>query len=205
MPETLLVATTNAKKLAELVELLAGAPVRIVGSGDVAGLPEVEESGITFEENAALKATSASAASGFLALADDSGLEVDALGGAPGVRSARYAAAEGAAANASDAANRAKVLRELAGVPAARRTARFRCAIAVARDGKVVLRAAGAVEGTILERERGTGGFGYDPLFVPRGHDRTFAEMSSHEKAALSHRGRALAALRHGLLTLLRG
>src|SRR5262245_30578719 len=204
----LLVASGNPKKRRELMELLAGAPVEVIGPEVFPNLPDVEETGATFEANADLKAVSASAHAGILALADDSGLEVDALGGRPGVHSARYAsegaanasgtANAGGAANASDEANRAKLLRELAGVPEERRTARFRCAIAVARGGKVVLRSAGAVEGRILEAERGSGGFGYDSLFVPRGHERTFAELSSQEKASLSHRGRALAALRPG-------
>ena len=197
----LLVASGNPKKQREFAELLAGAPIEIVGFEAFPNFPEIEETGATFEENADLKALAASRHAGILALADDSGLEVDALGGRPGVHSARYASV--GPGNATDEANRAKLLRELKGIPNDRRTARFRCAIAVARDGKVVLRAAGAVEGRILEAERGAGGFGYDPLFVPAGHGRTFAEMDSQEKASLSHRGRALAALRPRLLALL--
>jgi XTP/dITP diphosphohydrolase len=197
----LFVATRNAKKLRELAERLLGANVRLVGAGDVPGVPEVDETGATFEENAHLKAVSASLHTQMLSLADDSGLEVDALGGAPGVKSARYAST--GPGNASDEANRAKLLVELAGVDAPRRTARFRCAIAVARGGKVLLQSTGTVEGRILSEERGDGGFGYDPLFVPTGFDRTFAEMTGAEKAAISHRARAIAALAPGLQRLL--
>jgi XTP/dITP diphosphohydrolase len=212
---SLLIATTNAKKLAELEEALAGLPVRLVGLDSFAGLAEVAETGATFEENAALKAVGVASQAFMLTLADDSGLEVDALDGRPGVRSARYASTGDA--NATDAANRAKLLAELRGVPAAKRTARFRCAIAVARGEEVVLTAAGAVEGRILEAERGSGGFGYDSLFVPlletqqngmsqiTAAERTFAEMPAEEKLALSHRGRAIAALRPQLLTFLGG
>jgi len=195
----LVVASANRKKLAELIELLRGAPVEIVSAAELS-LPDVEETGSTFEENAAIKAIAASRASGMLALADDSGLEVDALGGAPGVRSARYAS--NGPGNASDADNRAKLLSALRDVAEGRRTARFRCAIAVARGEEVVLRADGSVEGAILDRERGSLGFGYDPLFVPRGATRTFAEMPPDEKARWSHRARALAALRPGLVAL---
>jgi XTP/dITP diphosphohydrolase len=189
----LLVATTNKKKLVEIEEALRGLDVELRTLADVKGAPEVDETGATFEENAALKAAALSTHSGLLTLADDSGLEVDALGGKPGVHSARYASA--GPGNASDAANRAKLLTELAGVPTARRTARFRCAIAVARGGDVVLRSEGAVEGTILTEERGAGGFGYDPLFVPEGLDKTFGELPAAVKQSVSHRGRALRAL----------
>jgi XTP/dITP diphosphohydrolase len=199
--KALLVASGNPKKRRELAELLARAPVEIVGIEAFPNFPEIEETGATFEANADLKALAASRHAGILALADDSGLEVDALAGAPGVRSARYAS-EGPG-NATDEANRAKLLRELEGIPNDRRTARFRCAISVALGGKVVLQTSGVVEGRILGAERGAGGFGYDPLFVPAGHARTFAEMDSQEKAALSHRGRALADLRPRLLALL--
>lgn len=201
-PRELLVVSGNPKKLAELVAMLGDAGVRVVGPADVGGVPEVEETGATFAENAALKAVAASRAAGRLALADDSGLEVDALGGAPGVRSARYAG--DGTANASDAANRAKLLAALRGVPPDKRGARFRCAICVADGERVVLRAEGTVEGAILDRERGAGGFGYDPLFLPAGATRTFAEMDAEEKSRISHRGRALAQLRAALPAVLR-
>lgn len=200
-PIDLFVASTNKKKLAELLKLLDGAPVRLVNPADITNLPEVEETGETFEANAQLKAVSASLATGMLALADDSGLEVGALRGAPGVRSARYAST--GPENASDEANRNKLLLALRGVPAAERTARFRCAIAVAFAEIVVIRAAGVVEGSITTEERGAGGFGYDPLFVPFGFTKTFAEMEAAEKAHISHRGRALAELKPRLLEYL--
>ncbi|MBL8694802.1 MAG: RdgB/HAM1 family non-canonical purine NTP pyrophosphatase [Planctomycetes bacterium] len=201
---TLLVASSNKKKLAELVEFLRATPVTLRSLADVPAIPEPAETGATFAENAEIKARAYSSATGLLTLADDSGLEVDALGGAPGVHSARYAAPEtGAAGNADDAANRAKLLRELEPFAPIRRTARFRCAIAVARGSEIVLRAEGRVEGFVINTERGSGGFGYDPLFVPLGHKRTFAEMTSDEKAALSHRGRALRAIQRELLRVL--
>ncbi|MFN0204773.1 MAG: non-canonical purine NTP pyrophosphatase [Planctomycetota bacterium] len=222
---SLFIASTNKKKLAELVQLFAGTGVRIVSSADFPELPEVDETGSTFAENAQLKAVSASVYTGLLSLADDSGLEVDALAGAPGVRSARFAATGGG--KASDEANRTKLLKELANVSVTNRTARFRCAIAVALRGKVVLQSSGVVEGMIIERERGTGGFGYDSLFVPVGFVKTFAELSPAEKEGqekegqspfhngdsppsitgtvpLSHRARALASVKPQLLELMK-
>jgi XTP/dITP diphosphohydrolase len=198
---SLVVVSANRKKLAELLSLTADLPVCLRSALEFPDLPPVKETGLTFAENAALKAVSASRATGLLALADDSGLEVDALGGAPGVHSARYAAT--GQGNATDAANRAKLLEALRGVPPVRRAARFRCALAVAREGNVVLRAEGSVEGTILSEERGSGGFGYDPLFLPAGSARTFAEMEAEEKARFSHRARAIEALKPRLRELL--
>src|SRR5262249_3292271 len=144
----------------------------------------------TFEENAVLKARAAAALLGLPAIGDDSGLEVDALGGAPGVRSARYAAAEvaaGAARAVVDAANNAKLLASLAGVPSEKRTARFRSVLAFI-DGDTLLLGAGACEGLILDAPRGTGGFGYDPLFYCPELGRTFGEADIAEKARVSHR-----------------
>lgn len=153
---------------------------------------EVVEDGETFAANAQLKAVTVSREVPGLVLADDSGLEVDSLGGLPGVRSARYAGEE-----ASDAANRKKLLGALAALPAgASRTARFRCVLVLARGGEVVGVFEGAAEGAIIEMERGAEGFGYDPLFLPTGFERTFAELSRAEKNALSHRGAAVAQLR---------
>ena len=152
--------------------------------------PEVEETGTTFLANATLKAVAISRLAGGLVLADDSGLEVDALDGAPGVYSARYAG-EGA----DDAANNARLLENLAGVPASERTARFRCVMVVARDGEVLADFDGSVEGRIIEAPRGDHGFGYDPLFVPDGHDATFAELGAEIKNGMSHRARALETL----------
>jgi XTP/dITP diphosphohydrolase len=182
-----LLATGNAHKVAEIQQILGD------GWRVEARDPGVEETGETFEENALIKARAVAAATGELALADDSGIEIDALGGAPGVRSARWT-------GGGDWIPR--VLRELDGVPASGRGCRYVCAAAAAwppgsgRDGgdEVVVR--GTVEGVVPDAPRGTGGFGYDPVMVPvEGDGRTFAEMSDAEKHALSHRGRAFRAL----------
>jgi XTP/dITP diphosphohydrolase len=178
-------ATRNAGKVEEVAAIVGGAAdiVGLEAAGDFELPPEV---GSTYEENALAKARAVARAAGVLALADDSGLEVDALAGKPGVRSSRYA---GPACD--PAANNEKLLRELDGVPAAERGARFVCAAAlVSADGRELL-ARGEVEGDIAAASRGGGGFGYDPLFVPRGHDRTFAEMAADEKNRISHRARA--------------
>lgn len=187
-------ASANPKKAAEIRAILGDRVELVPRPDDVA---EVVEDAPDFEGNARLKAAALAAATGLVALADDSGLEVDALGGAPGVRSARYAAGPGDEGNADDAANVAKLLSELADRPeAADRTARFR-AVVVLRwpDGREVV-ASGSVEGAIAAAPRGEGGFGYDPVFVPDdGDGSTFAEMGAEAKHAISHRGRALAAL----------
>ena len=168
------------------------------------GLDEIaapEENGATFVANSSLKAIYYSKfAPDEMVLADDSGLEVDALSGAPGVRSARFAADAGLvdspdANDNTDVWNNMVLLQRLATVSAERRTARYRCVLAVARDGEILHTAEGAVEGTILDAPRGTGGFGYDPLFYLAGLDRTMAEIDLETKLRLSHRGRALAAL----------
>lgn len=193
----LLVATTNKGKLAEFAELLGGGTFRVRSAAEVlVPMPTVIEDGHTFAANALKKARTIARESMCLTLADDSGLAVDALGGAPGVYSARFAG-EGA----TDAANRAELVRRLRalGGEGTRFPARFRCALCVvdplAPAGADVIEADGTCEGTILLEERGSGGFGYDALFVPEGFDRTFAELPSAEKHALSHRGRALATL----------
>ena len=189
-PYTVLVSTRNAHKLVEIRQIL-GPSFELLDLSSVPALGEVEETGTTFEENAALKALAASAHFGGWVLADDSGLEVDALGGAPGVRSARFSG-EGA----TDVTNRALLLEKLATVPADQRSARFRCVIALARGGEVLAHFSGSVEGEIIAGEKGGGGFGYDPLFVPEGFSETFAELSAETKNSLSHRGRALAAMK---------
>ena len=189
-PYTVLVSTRNAHKLVEIRQIL-GPSFELLDLSSVPALGEVEETGTTFEENAALKALAASAHFDGWVLADDSGLEVDALGGAPGVRSARFSG-EGA----TDVTNRALLLEKLATVPADQRSARFRCIIALARGGEVLAHFSGAVEGVIIQSEQGAGGFGYDPLFVPEGFGETFAELGAETKNRLSHRGRALAALK---------
>lgn len=187
--QRLLLATRNAGKTREVREIL-GAGWEVEDLTARRDLPDVEETGETFEENARLKALAGSAHDNGWVLADDSGLEVDALGGAPGVRSARFAG-EGA----DMAFNRALLLEKLGEVRGEGRRGRFRCVLALAKNGVVVRTFSGAVEGFIAAAERGAGGFGYDPLFVPEGSCRTFAEFTPREKHACSHRGRALAAL----------
>jgi XTP/dITP diphosphohydrolase len=190
-----LLATGNAGKVRELLALLPG--IDAASLRDVAPM-ELDEPGEDYATNAAAKALAASRATGMVTLADDSGLEVDALGGAPGWRSARFAGAHG-----DDAANRARLLAVLQGVPEGARRARFRCAVALADArgplGERALLAFGECEGSIALAPRGAGGFGYDPAFIPddTGPDdqRTMAELAPDEKNAISHRGRAARAL----------
>jgi XTP/dITP diphosphohydrolase len=187
----LLLASANQGKLRELRTILDGLPVELVGLAE-AGLgdpPQVEETGETFLENALLKARAYAAWAGLAAVADDSGLEVDALGGAPGVRSARYA-------GQGDQANLDKLLAALAGVPPERRTARFCCAAVLVDPEGGEWHAQAVWEGRVLEAPRGTGGFGYDPVFLPDGWDQTSAEVDQATKDAASHRGKAFRALR---------
>jgi XTP/dITP diphosphohydrolase len=194
MAHRILVATSNPGKLRDFAGAAAPFGITIVNIPHFSSLPEVVEDGSTFEENARKKAESYSlAVPGELVLADDSGLEIDALGGAPGVHSARYAAAEPhtAECNTDDEANNARVLRELKGVPEQKRTARFICVLAVARDGQTLHTSRGAAEGVILDAPRGRNGFGYDPLFYFPQIGKTFAELSAIEKAQHSHRGAA--------------
>jgi XTP/dITP diphosphohydrolase len=190
----LLLATRNVHKTREFAEILGpGFVVRDLSGESEA--PVVEETGSTFAENAILKAVAISQWSGEVVVADDSGLEVDALDGAPGVYSARYAG-EGA----TDQQNVERLLAELrrcgARLPF---TARFRCVLALARNGQAVETFEGAVEGTVVEAPRGEGGFGYDPVFQPAGFEQTFSELLPEKKNALSHRGRAISQLRAGL------
>jgi XTP/dITP diphosphohydrolase len=190
-PSRVVLATANAGKLREMREILAPWHVEVLPLSDFTGTT-ADETGFSFVENAILKARFASEASGLPAIADDSGLEVDALHGAPGIYSARYA---GAAAD--DAANNAKLLRELDGVADEARTARYRCAMAYLRwpldPAPIVCQA--SWEGYITRAPRGSGGFGYDPLFVVAGTDRTAAELDAAEKNRASHRGQALRGL----------
>lgn len=190
---TLLLASANRGKLRELRTILAGLPVELVGLAE-AGLgdqPEVEETGDSFLENALLKARAYAGWSGLAAVADDSGLEVDALGGAPGVRSARYAGQ-----GASDQANLDKLLAALAGVPPERRAARFRCAAVLVDPDGGEWHAEASWEGRLLDTPRGANGFGYDPVFLPDGWELTSAEVDQATKDAASHRGQAFRALR---------
>jgi len=189
--QTFLMATRNKGKALELASLLEDLPVEILTLQDFPNLREVEESGQTFAENAALKAVYAARETGLITLSDDSGLEVDALGGKPGVYSARFAGEP-----PDDRRNNRKLLTLLQNVPAEQRTARFVCVVALAIPASVgepeVHYASGACEGVILEEERGDGGFGYDPLFYVPSLQKTFAELSLEEKNRISHRGQAL-------------
>ena len=192
----LFLATRNPHKTRELGQIL-GPGFALEDLRRRPDLGEVIEDGATFFENARLKAVTISRQVPGLVLADDSGLEVDSLGGAPGIFSARYAGA-----GASDEANRRKLLEELARLgPDAARLARFRCVLALAQKGQLLATFEGTVEGAIVRVRRGAGGFGYDALFQPNGFARTFAEMSAEEKNAISHRGRAVGQLRDFLRT----
>jgi XTP/dITP diphosphohydrolase len=193
----LLLGTRNAGKVHEIETILADVPLRVRSLNDFANIGVAPETAPTYAENAISKAQFYARATGLNALADDSGLEVAALGGAPGVLSARYAG-EGA----SDADRRALLLSELARTTSGNRGARFVCAVAIATpEGEVVNTAEGVCEGTIIFTERGANGFGYDPLFVPDGFDRTFAELSDSIKNEISHRARALRQTREFLLS----
>ncbi|HEY4881247.1 MAG TPA: RdgB/HAM1 family non-canonical purine NTP pyrophosphatase [Steroidobacteraceae bacterium] len=187
----LVLATANVGKQREFAALLSPLGVQLLLSSAL-GIDSAAETGATFEANALLKARHAAGASGLPALADDSGLEVDALDGRPGVYSARYAGAQ-----ATEADNNARLLSELAGVPPQRRSARYRCVLALVRDAADTspLIASGSWEGRIALQPAGNGGFGYDPLFLPEGLEVSAAELPLGRKNALSHRARALAAL----------
>jgi XTP/dITP diphosphohydrolase len=192
-------ATTNPGKLRDFVRAAESSVlVHIEALPGLATIPAPPEDEPTFEANARLKATYYSLrAPGLLVLADDSGLEVDALDGAPGVRSARFAAdlAHPGDADTPDNRNNAALLAALADVPESRRRARYRCVLALARDGAILHTAEGTVEGLILTAPRGTGGFGYDPLFYLPQLNRSMSELPPAERLALNHRGRALEAL----------
>ena len=190
----ILIATSNPGKLRDFAGAAAPHDVEIASLANFASLPEVKEDGDTFEANARKKAEHYSRyAAGDIVLADDSGLEVDALGGAPGVHSARYAADQPhlLTNNTDDQANNARLLRELKKVLPEKRTGRFVCVIAAARDGETLAVFRGQAEGLILDRPRGSNGFGYDPLFYFPQVQKTFAELTPEEKASYSHRGEA--------------
>jgi XTP/dITP diphosphohydrolase len=197
----LFAATTSQGKLRDFRTAAESHTIAIDPLPALATIPAPEETGTTFAANATLKAVYYSGfAPGMLVLADDSGLEVDALDGAPGVRSARFAADSGLvdspdANDNTDVWNNMILLQRLAGLPFDQRTGRYRCALVAARDGQALFTASGAVEGFILEAPRGTGGFGYDPLFYLPSLDKTMAELDIETKHTLSHRGRAVAAL----------
>jgi XTP/dITP diphosphohydrolase len=188
--KTIVVATKNRGKLREIQAALAGLDLKIRSLDDFPSAPEVVEDGETFAENAGKKARAIAAHTGLPALADDSGLAVDALGGAPGVFSARYAGE-----TADDAANNRKLLAALQNVPPAKRTARFVCVLALAFPGGRTVFAEGFCEGRIIDSLKGEGGFGYDPVFFSPELGITFAEATREQKLSVSHRGRALTAL----------
>lgn len=181
----LIIATRNAHKTGE-IRAMVGGNREVLDVTAFPGLPEIEETGTTFLENATLKAVGISRHVEGWVLSDDSGLEVDALGGAPGVWSSSFGGEEG-----NHAKNNARLMAEMAGQ--ADRRARFRCTMVIARNGEAVADFSGTVEGRIIENPRGAGGFGYDPLFIPDGHEQTFSELGDEVKNQLSHRSRALA------------
>jgi XTP/dITP diphosphohydrolase len=195
--ETLLIGTANPDKAAELAALLEGLPWEVKSLRDFPPVPEPEEEGATFEANATLKALYYGQQFNVACVADDSGLVVDALGGRPGVLSSRYAGP-----GCSYADNNAKVLKELEGVPDEDRTARFICCAVLAPLIGAPQVERGTVEGRIAHEARGEHGFGYDPIFIPDGHDITFGEMPPELKHSMSHRGRAFRKLRTYLESL---
>lgn len=199
----LVLATRNRHKIEEMRDLLENLPVRLVGADEFAEAPEPEETGVTFGENACIKATALAQATGHYSLADDSGICIDALGGRPGVYSARWA---GPGSGASEWI--AKTLQEMAGIPDEKRTARYVCALALAGPtGAIVAQSEGTFEGAIADAPRGDGGFGYDPIFLATddAQGRTAAELSPQEKHEQGHRGKAVRTLLPQLKTLFNG
>ncbi len=183
----LLIATRNRHKLKEIAAILDDLQLDIVSSADIKGLPDIVEDAPTIRENAIKKAVETARMANMLTMADDTGLEVDALNGEPGVRSARYAGE-----TASHYENNKKLLQAIHGVPYKKRTAQFRCVIALADTKGLVETVEGICNGIIIEAERGGGGFGYDPLFIPDGQVKTFAELSPDVKNRISHRAKAI-------------
>ncbi|MDP9296071.1 MAG: RdgB/HAM1 family non-canonical purine NTP pyrophosphatase [Actinomycetota bacterium] len=191
-PGSIAIASRNKGKIREIAAICADWPVTWVTVRNYPeNWPDIEETGSTYLENATLKARTVAEFTGGPALADDSGIEVDALGGAPGPRSARYAGDD-----ADDGRNLRALIGALAGVPSAGRTGRYRCVAAIAFPDRRELWTEGVCEGALISKPRGSGGFGYDPIFVPAGWDSTMAELSGEEKDRISHRGRAFRALR---------
>ncbi|AKH82615.1 nucleoside-triphosphate diphosphatase [Streptomyces sp. CNQ-509] len=198
----LVLATRNAGKITELRAILgeAGVDAELLGAADFPDVPDVPETGVTFAGNALLKAHALARATGLPAVADDSGLCVDVLGGAPGIFSARWAGRHG-----DDAANLALLLAQLSDVGPGHRAAHFACAAALALPDGTERVAEGKLEGTLRYEPAGTGGFGYDPVLQPLGEDRTCAELTPEEKNAISHRGKAFRALAPAVRELLKG
>jgi XTP/dITP diphosphohydrolase len=195
-PERIAIASRNPHKLREIERICADWPVEwvTVTTYDPRAFPDVDERGETYLENALLKARAVAAALEVPALADDSGIEVDALGGRPGPRSARFAGAR-----ASDEQNLDALVGALRGIPSGGRTARYRCVAALSQPDGVEVHEEGVCEGSLIDAPRGARGFGYDPIFVPAGWDATMAELTDEQKDGISHRGRALRALRERL------
>lgn len=187
MSVNMVVATRNKKKLSEIKKLLADLDFNMLSIEDFAGIPEIEEDGATFEDNAVKKASEIAKVTGELTLADDSGLEIDYLNGKPGVRSARFAGDD-----ATDEDRNNKVLKLMEGVPKERRTARFKCAIAIADPGGKADIVMGVCEGEIALEPKGSDGFGYDPIFLVPSYEKTFAELGLEKKNQISHRAMAL-------------
>ena len=198
MARALVIATRNRKKFEEMSAILAGLDVHIRSLEEFGDVPPVPETGQTFKENARAKALAYAKATGEWTLADDSGLEVDALGGRPGILSSRWGGEEG-----NDQRNNRRLLETLAGHPQETWTARYRCAVAVATPDRVLLVTEGSCEGRITDRPAGTNGFGYDPYFFLPEHGRTMAELAPEMKNRLSHRARALVAMKRRLKKLL--
>jgi XTP/dITP diphosphohydrolase len=192
----LLIGTGNIGKLREIKSILGDVPYELMSLADFADIETPDENGATYADNAILKAKSYASQTGLPTLADDSGLEVAALNRAPGVLSARYAGD-----NASDAGRRSLLLSELSKIGSQARTARFVCVVAIATPTQLINVSEGVCDGEIIDAPRGSGGFGYDPLFVPDGHDLTFAELPDGLKNQISHRGRALTKAREFLLS----
>lgn len=202
-PKQILVASTNPGKLAELREMLGG-EIDWVGLSDFPNAPEIEEDGETFAENARKKATGYAKQTGLWTLADDSGLVIDALGGQPGVKSARFSGEKSENRKLLDHKNMAKVLKLLANIPREKRTAKFVCCVCLASPEKILIETSGELAGLIAEKEIGENGFGYDPIFfVPR-LDKTVAQLTADEKNAISHRGNAIRKLKPLLDELLK-
>ena len=195
LPPRIALASRNEHKLLEIGRICTGWPITWLTIHDHHGAwPDVEETGATYLENALIKARAVAAALGEPAMADDSGIEVDALGGKPGLRSARFAGED-----ATDEENLRALVQAMAGVPSGGRGARYRCVAAIAWPDGQEVHAEGVCEGSLIGKPRGAGGFGYDPIFVPVGRDETVAEISAVQKDRISHRGRAFRALREAL------
>ncbi|MHC4739587.1 MAG: XTP/dITP diphosphatase [Planctomycetota bacterium] len=202
MKRKIVVATTNPGKIAELKVMLEG-DIELLGLADFEGLDEVEEDGLTFEENAVKKAAGYAKATDCWTIADDSGLVIDSLRGAPGVKSARFSGEKAEDRTLLDHKNMAKVLQLLEGVPKEKRTARFVCCLCLASPVEILIQTQGTLEGFITEKEVGENGFGYDPIFFVPHLNKTVAQLNREEKNAISHRGNAIRKMKRLLNRLL--